>query len=130
MVSKFDTPALAPFPIPEGAPQTIDVHYFADDQSVIVLLAGGDIAVLHLDDPALGNDVSSTTTGYAYKQVEIVGSIDSGIKAAAWSPDDEQLVLVTGDDILVCMTRSFDTIYEGPLRSDDFGEGRCQSLLT
>jgi hypothetical protein len=30
-------------------------------------------------------------------QVEIVGSVDSGIKAACWSPDDEQLVLVTGE---------------------------------
>jgi elongator complex protein 1 len=29
-------------------------------------------------------------------QVEIVGSVDSGIKAAAWSPDEEQLILVTG----------------------------------
>jgi elongator complex protein 1 len=28
--------------------------------------------------------------------VEIVGSVDSGIKAAAWSPDEEQLVLITG----------------------------------
>lgn len=31
--------------------------------------------------------------------------------------------LTAGEDNLVCMTRSFDTIYEGPLRSDDFGEG-------
>jgi elongator complex protein 1 len=29
--------------------------------------------------------------------VDIVGSVDSGIKAAAWSPDDEQLILVTGE---------------------------------
>jgi elongator complex protein 1 len=26
----------------------------------------------------------------------VVGSIDAGIKAAAWSPDDEQLLLITG----------------------------------
>lgn len=76
---------LAPFPLPEGAPQTLSVQYFADDRSVIVLLAGGDIAVLQLEDPEVG------------AVVEVVGSIDSGIKAAAWSPDDEQLVLVTGE---------------------------------
>lgn len=29
-------------------------------------------------------------------QLEVVGSIESGIKAAAWSPDEEQLVLITG----------------------------------
>jgi len=27
----------------------------------------------------------------------VVGSVDSGIKAAAWSPDEEMLVLVTGE---------------------------------
>lgn len=29
-------------------------------------------------------------------QVDVVGSVDSGIKAAAWSPDEEQLIIVTG----------------------------------
>lgn len=48
---------LAPFALPKGTPQTIDVHYFPDDRSVIVLLAGGDIAVLQLDDPAQGSFV-------------------------------------------------------------------------
>ncbi|EIW65854.1 hypothetical protein TREMEDRAFT_46085 [Tremella mesenterica DSM 1558] len=52
----------------------------------------------------------------------MVGSVDSGIKAAAWSPDEEQLILVTGDDNLVCMTRDFDLTHEEPLRKDTFGE--------
>ncbi|GMK55839.1 hypothetical protein CspeluHIS016_0208950 [Cutaneotrichosporon spelunceum] len=112
VVASFSSPVLAPFALPEGAPQTLSVQYFADDRSVIVLLAGGDIAVLQLDNPEVG------------MMVDVVGSIDSGIKAAAWSPDDEQLVLVTGEDNLVCMTRTFDTIYERPLRSDDFGEDK------
>ena len=29
-------------------------------------------------------------------QLEIVGSIESGVKCAKWSPDDDLLVLVTG----------------------------------
>lgn len=33
-------------------------------------------------------------------QIDIVGGIESGIKAAAWSPDDEQLVLITGRSTL------------------------------
>lgn len=45
---------LAPFPLPDGAPQTLSLQYFADDRSVIVLLAGGDIAVLQLEDPNVG----------------------------------------------------------------------------
>ncbi|KLT46470.1 IkappaB kinase complex, IKAP component [Cutaneotrichosporon oleaginosum] len=110
VVASFSSPVLAPFKW--DGPQTLSLQYFADDRSVIVLLAGGDIAVIQLEDPAVG------------VLAEVVGSVDSGIKAAAWSPDDEQLVLVTGEDNLVCMTRSFDTIYEGPLRSDDFGEDK------
>jgi elongator complex protein 1 len=29
-------------------------------------------------------------------QVEVVGSVEVGIKAAEWSPDEELLVLITG----------------------------------
>lgn len=29
-------------------------------------------------------------------QIEVVGSVESGIKAAEWSPDEELLVLITG----------------------------------
>ena len=30
-------------------------------------------------------------------EAEVVGAVGSGIKAAVWSPDEEQLVLVTGE---------------------------------
>ena len=70
--------------------------------------------------------------------------MDSGLKAAAWSPDEEMLVLVTGElvpyqernaeyvgeDKLVCMTRMFDTILDEPLRTDDFGEGGLFPMST
>lgn len=29
-------------------------------------------------------------------EVEVVGIVDAGIKAARWSPDDELLILITG----------------------------------
>ncbi|MCO5562259.1 hypothetical protein L7F22_015884 [Adiantum nelumboides] len=67
---------------------------------------------------------------------EIVGSVQQGILAAAWSPDDELLVLVTdttpsdlADDriekgpSLIVMTREFEVLSEAVLRTDDFGEG-------
>ncbi|ORY20535.1 putative Pol II transcription elongation factor [Naematelia encephala] len=109
VITTFDTPALAPFPLPSHIGQVVDIHYFPDDRSLTILLAGGDIATLSLS--------SGGTT-----EVDIVGSVDSGIKAAAWSPDDEQLVLITGEDELVVMTRHFDTLHEEPLRSEQFGE--------
>lgn len=55
-------------------------------------------------------------------QVEVVGSVESGIKAAAWSPDEELLVLVTGEDNLVEMTKTFDVLQECPVKTEDFGE--------
>jgi hypothetical protein len=30
------------------------------------------------------------------EQVELVGKVDAGIKAAEWSPDEELLILITG----------------------------------
>ncbi|WRT69010.1 uncharacterized protein IL334_005992 [Kwoniella shivajii] len=113
IIASFTTPVLAPFDKPDYLGESLDLHYLPDDRSIVILLAGGDIATLSLE----GSDGGVSP-------VEVVGSIDSGIKAAAWAPDDEQLVLVTGEDNLVCMTRHFDVIHEEPLRSDDFGEDK------
>ncbi|OCF35522.1 elongator complex protein 1 [Kwoniella heveanensis BCC8398] len=112
-IASFSSPVLAPFSKPDYLGETLDLHYLPDDRSLVILLAGGDIATLALE----GSDGSVAP-------IEIVGSVDSGIKAAAWSPDDEQIVLVTGEDNLVCMTRHFDVIHEEPLRSDEFGEDK------
>ncbi|WWC91266.1 uncharacterized protein L201_006209 [Kwoniella dendrophila CBS 6074] len=113
VIASFTSPVLAPFPKPDHLGETLNLHYLPDDRSLVILLAGGDIATLALE----GSD-----GGVA--PVEVVGSVDSGIKAAAWAPDDEQIVLVTGENNLVCMTRHFDVIHEEPLRSDDFGEDK------
>lgn len=76
----------APFDLPSYRSQIVDLHYFPDDRSLVIILAGGDIGTVKLDEAAGGR-----------AEVDIVGSVDSGIKAAAWSPDDEQLILVTGE---------------------------------
>ena len=66
--------------------------------------------------------------------LEVVGSIEQGIYAAAWSPDEELLVIVTaptwieeenrweGEKTLV-MTREFEALSEKGLSTDEFGEG-------
>lgn len=77
-----------------------------------------------------------------------VGTIEEGIKSAAWSPDDELLVLVTGkytrchiqncateqhistgDDKLIEMTKDFEVLSEGPLSSAAFGEGMISMYI-
>nr|ODO03858.1 elongator complex protein 1 [Cryptococcus depauperatus CBS 7855] len=112
-VASFTSPVISPFPKPTYLGETLSLHYLADDRVLVALLAGGDIVTVTLEGP----DGSVGT-------VEVVGSVESGIKAAAWSPDDEQIILVTGEDNIVCMTRNFDVIHEEPLRSEDFGEDK------
>ncbi|KAE8543492.1 hypothetical protein D1P53_000206 [Cryptococcus gattii VGV] len=112
-IASFSSPVRAPFSTPDYAGETLSLHYLADERSLVILLAGGDIATLALHGP----DGSPAP-------VEVVGSVDSGIKAAAWSPDDEQIILVTGEDNLVCMTRNFDVVHEEPLRSQAFGQDK------
>lgn len=87
--------------------------------------------------------------------MEVVGEVESGLLAAAWSPDEEQLVLVTGEhnrplflfpqcgkwndgvcllftycqtgeDKVIAMSREFDVLYESPLRPESFGEGELR----
>ena len=50
-----------------------------------------------------------------------MGTFDEGIKAAEWSPDEELLAIVTGGDLLLSLTKSFEPLSEGPLRSTEFG---------
>jgi len=101
ILGDFSSPVTSPFPLPDNAGQVVDIHYFADDRSLVILLYGGDIATVQLDGPDGGvGPVSSADPrherlGLIY-QIEVIGSIDSGIKAACWSPDEEHLILVTG----------------------------------
>ena len=73
-------------------------HYdcFSDDGSIVLILTGGDIVVVNEDN--------------GQHNVEIVGSIDAGIDAAEWSPDESLLFIKTAADTVLIMTRSFDKI--------------------
>lgn len=55
-------------------------------------------------------------------QPEVVGSVESGILAAAWSPDDSLVALATGDSKVILMTSTFDVVSEGSLHPAEFGE--------
>lgn len=78
----------------------------------MIVLAGGDIVTVQLDD---AQDSKAL--------VDVVGSVEAGIKSAEWSPDEELLVLVTGEENLVQMTKTFDVLAEHPLKTRDFGDG-------
>ena len=75
------------------------------------ITAGGDLVLLPVDAP----------------RADIVGSVEQGVLAASWSPDEDVLVLITapGADAasrLLLMTRDLEVLSEAPLATDAFGE--------
>jgi elongator complex protein 1 len=98
----------APCPLPSLTHDSIlSLHHFADTTTSCLILAGGDI-VLVRENPLANEDL-----------VEIVGSVDAGIAAAAWSPDEELLAITTQADTLLLMSRDIENIASITLASED-----------
>ncbi|KAF2127337.1 elongator complex protein 1 [Dothidotthia symphoricarpi CBS 119687] len=96
----------APCPLPSLTHDSVlSLHHFADTATSCLILAGGDI-ILIKEDP---NE----------ELVEIVGSVDAGISAAAWSPDEELLAITTQADTLLLMSREIENIASVTLTPED-----------
>jgi elongator complex protein 1 len=85
----------------------LHLHYFADTAIICLVLAGGDIVIVR-EQPLPGEEL-----------LEIVGSVDVGIAAAAWSPDEELLTLVTNEETVLFMSRDFESVSESRFERDD-----------
>ncbi|CAK7228876.1 Putative elongator complex protein 1 [Sporothrix eucalyptigena] len=96
----------------------VNLHYFGDLATVCVIMAGGDIVMVREESSGSHEPV----------HIEIVGSVDPGIAAARWSPDEEVLALVTMGGNLILMSRSFDTIGETPLTPADLAASKHVSV--
>lgn len=91
----------APCPLPDlPCDRVLSLHYFADNLSACLVLEGGDIIIVR-EEPLPGED-----------KIEILGSVDVGITAAAWSPDEELLAITTRARTLLYMTREFENVAE------------------
>ncbi|GLI77620.1 putative elongator complex protein 1 [Penicillium ochrochloron] len=91
----------APSPLPDLAcDRVLSLHYFADNLSACLVLEGGDIIIVR-EEPLPGED-----------KIEILGSVDVGITAAAWSPDEELLAITTRARTFLYMTREFENVAE------------------
>ena len=98
----------APCPLPDlECDEILLLQYFADTATACLVLAGGDVVVVR-EDPSPGQE-----------RIEIVGSVDAGIIAAAWAPDEELLAIVTRADTLVLMSRTFEPLNEATLSPED-----------
>ncbi|XP_063312037.1 elongator complex protein 1 [Pelobates fuscus] len=96
----------------DGSGSVVGIQDVPDQESVCLATATGDVILSNLN------------TG----QLECVGSVDSGITTMSWSPDQELVLLVTGQQTLILMTKDFEPIAEVPIHQDDFGEGKFIAL--
>lgn len=107
----------APSPLPDlTCDRILSLQYFADSLTACLVLEGGDIVVVR-EDPQPGED-----------KIEIVGSVDVGITAAAWSPDEELLAITTRANNLLYMTREFEGVADVPFTSEDLNASRHVSV--
>jgi elongator complex protein 1 len=98
----------APCPNPDlSSDEVLSLHYFGDSLTACLVLAGGDIIVVR-EEPMPGED-----------RIEIMGSVDAGITAAVWSPDEELLAITTKADTVVFMSRSFEGITDVSMTPED-----------
>ncbi|KAI4115469.1 MAG: hypothetical protein LQ345_003927 [Seirophora villosa] len=97
---------IASWDAPPTPYKVLDLHFFADTQIACIILDNGDI-ILVRENPA------------HEEKIEIVGSIDAAISAAAWSPDDETLVLTTKASTIIYLTRDFEELASVELTTRD-----------
>ena len=62
--------------------EVVSFKLLPDSRTLAFVMRGGDIATASLDEEPL--------------LAEVVGSVEAGILAASWSPDDSLVTLVTG----------------------------------
>ncbi|MBZ3869628.1 Elongator complex protein 1 [Sciurus carolinensis] len=106
---KNEIPLVAEGFLPEdGSDCIVGIQDLLDQESVCVATASGDVILCNLST----------------HQLECVGSVASGISIMSWSPDQELVLLATGQQTLIMMTRDFEPIMEQQIHQDDFGESK------
>ncbi|KAK5864320.1 hypothetical protein PBY51_015572 [Eleginops maclovinus] len=92
----------------DGSGVVVGLQDLAELESACVATAGGDVVLFNFNTC----------------QLECVGSVDSGLTSMTWSPDEELVVLTTGQETIIMMTKDFTPITEVGIHQDDFGEGK------
>lgn len=101
----------APSPNPDLAvDRIVSLHHFSDTLTTCLVLEGGDIIIVQ------ESERSSPQDGV---HIEIMGSIDEGITAAKWSPDEELLAISTKANTAVFMSRSFEGVTDMTMTAND-----------
>ncbi|KAL8766477.1 MAG: hypothetical protein Q9209_006771 [Squamulea sp. 1 TL-2023] len=97
---------IASWDAPRGDYEILDLRYFGDAGTACIVVDVGDIIIVR-ENPVIE------------EKIEIVGSIDVGISAAAWSPDEEILLIATKANTLVYLTKDFEDLISLELTDRD-----------
>ncbi|XP_050928522.1 LOW QUALITY PROTEIN: elongator complex protein 1-like [Lates calcarifer] len=88
----------------DGSGVVVGLQDLAELESACLATAGGDVVLFNLNTC----------------QLECVGSVDSGLTSMSWSPDEELVILTTGQETIIMMTKDFEPITEVGIHQDDF----------
>lgn len=91
----------------DNAPSAIKISYCCEKDLLYLILQNGDIISL---------EPSGTSKG------RFEGSVEGGIKAAEWSPEQELIALINGCNNVIVMTNDFYPVSEVHLHGGGFGE--------
>ncbi|KAJ3564648.1 hypothetical protein NP233_g8162 [Leucocoprinus birnbaumii] len=107
LVTMFSTVSSSSFSNPKSK-QVVSVKVIAETRRIAVVTRGGDITTISLEDPE--------------PVPEVEGTVEPGIHAASWAPDESLLAIVTGGGKLILMTSSFEVLSEAPIHTTEFGD--------
>ncbi|KAJ3518220.1 hypothetical protein NM208_g14596 [Fusarium decemcellulare] len=108
----------APSPTPDLlVDKVVSLQYLSGSATTCLVLEGGDIITVQ-EDEFSGEGA----------HIEIVGSIDAGIAAARWSPDEELLIVVTKADSVIFMGATFDPVSEVTMTAEDLKASKHVSV--
>jgi elongator complex protein 1 len=108
----------APSPNPDLlVDKIVDLQYLSGTGTTCLVLEGGDIVTVQ-EDQFVSNGA----------HIEIMGSIDAGIAAAKWSPDEELLAIVTKAGTVIFMGSTFDPVTEVTMTAEDLKASKHVSV--
>ncbi|KAK3610232.1 hypothetical protein CHS0354_022286 [Potamilus streckersoni] len=96
----------------DGSGKVVGIYYLSDEQALCAATSTGNLLLWNVEQ----------------RQLECVGSVDSGFTAIGWSPDICLLILTTGQGTVLMMNREWDPITETPVCAKEFGEAELVQL--
>lgn len=110
ILASFDVPDISP----DQADSIVDLQYLGEEDSLCIIMKGGDIVIVRLGAAAEPGDA-----------VLIIGSVDQTILAAQWSPDHEILAILSATSISL-LTSQFETLAMVAFTGDDLAPSSKQ----